>query len=391
MFSIKKDLRELLVTLLFFVSSVSMMFVSLYELSNPYMFFTFFLSSGVLGIILINKIISYSSTLINGRESIYYLYIATRALRVPLVTFLSFLFVSVGLSLLAREFVIMDKYIVYFNKLLNYVVIMAVAWFGLRFAYQAKEHKILSYIMKNRFSELDEEQRNRNKQKTTNIEVGFKIINVSILLITAIAIVNEATGSVSGILTVGGGLMIVFGLSARDFLSNFFGGFMIFMNRSFDIGDLIKIVDNNIEGYVQEIGWTAVKVETPDKRPLYIPNSLFSKISVENPSRMSNRRISENIVLRHEDFDKVGKVCKEIKKMLTEHQGIDQDNKIIVNMDSFNDGYITLILICFTKTIELEGYHSIKQNILSKTYKIIRSNDADIAVQEQNIVIRRGS
>lgn len=389
MFSIKKSIKDFLLIIFLFFLSLLGLFVGLYYFDSFYIFFTFFILTSVVGLSIINKVVEQVYKSLSRSENFYYLYIITRSLRVPLVAFLTFLFINISFKLLAREFKILSEYVGYFDATLSYVLIIAMSWTAFKVTYQIKEHKILSYIMQNRFSEIDDEQKNRNKQKTTNIEVGFKILNVLILLTTIVAIVNEATGSVSGILTLGGGLMIVFGLSARDFLSNFFGGFMIFMNRTFDIGDLIVLIDKNVvEGVVQEIGWTAVKVETPDKRPLYIPNSMFSKIAVENPSRMSNRRIKENIKLRHEDFPKVIKICKEIRNMLEEHQGIDQNNKIIVNMDSFDDGYINVLLICFTKTIELEGYHSIKQNILSKSYKIILENDADIAITEQNIKIK---
>ncbi|MDI5454413.1 mechanosensitive ion channel family protein, partial [Salmonella enterica subsp. enterica serovar Cerro] len=38
-------------------------------------------------------------------------------------------------------------------------------------------------------------------------------------------------------------------------------------------------------------------MNTFDHRPLYVPNSVFSSISVENPGRMTNRRIKTVIGL----------------------------------------------------------------------------------------------
>ncbi|MCB2069634.1 MAG: mechanosensitive ion channel, partial [Ottowia sp.] len=49
--------------------------------------------------------------------------------------------------------------------------------------------------------------------------------------------------------------------------------------------------DKEIEGTVEEIGWRLTRIRTFDKRPLYVPNSVFNNIAVENPSRMQNRRI----------------------------------------------------------------------------------------------------
>lgn len=61
------------------------------------------------------------------------------------------------------------------------------------------------------------------------------------------------------------------------------------------------------------------KINTFDHRPLYVPNSIFSSISVENPWRMTNRRIKTVIGLRYEDADKVGAVVESVREMLQNH------------------------------------------------------------------------
>ena len=47
---------------------------------------------------------------------------------------------------------------------------------------------------------------------------------------------------------------------------------------------------------MEEIGWRMTCIRTFDQRPLYVPNAIFSQISIQNPSRMRNRRIYETIV-----------------------------------------------------------------------------------------------
>ena len=97
--------------------------------------------------------------------------------------------------------------------------------------------------------------------------------------------------SISGVLAFGGIGGIAVGFAAKDLLANFFGGLMIYLDRPFSVGDWIRSPDKNIEGTVEEIGWRLTRIRTFDKRPLYVPNSTFTQISVENPSRMLNRRI----------------------------------------------------------------------------------------------------
>ena len=88
--------------------------------------------------------------------------------------------------------------------------------------------------------------------------------------------------SLSGLLTFGGIGGLAVGMAGKDILSNFFSGIMLYFDRPFSIGDWIRSPDRNIEGTVAEIGWRITKITTFDNRPLYVPNSLFSSISVEN-------------------------------------------------------------------------------------------------------------
>jgi MscS family membrane protein len=70
---------------------------------------------------------------------------------------------------------------------------------------------------------------------------------------------------------------------------------MIYLDRPFAVGDWIRSPDRDIEGTVEDIGWRLTRIRTFDSRPLYVPNSAFTSIAVENPSRMEHRRIYETI------------------------------------------------------------------------------------------------
>ena len=76
---------------------------------------------------------------------------------------------------------------------------------------------------------------------------------------------------------------------------------MIHLDRPFALGDWVSSPDRDIEGVVEHIGWRLTVIRSFDKRPIYIPNSLFTQIVVKNPSRMTNRRIFEYIGVRCDD------------------------------------------------------------------------------------------
>ena len=105
---------------------------------------------------------------------------------------------------------------------------------------------------------------------------------------------------------------IAVGFAAKDLLANFFGGLMVYLDRPFAIGDWIRSPDREIEGTVEEIGWRVTCIRTFDKRPIYVPNSVFTQVTVENPSRMLNRRIYETIGVRYDDAAKVRDIITDV-------------------------------------------------------------------------------
>lgn len=225
----------------------------------------------------------------------------------------------------------------------------------------------------------------RNGSDITTSQAVGKLLRVSVI-ITAILTVLQTLGvSISGVLAFGGIGGIAVGFAAKDLLANFFGGLMIYLDQPFKVGDWIRSPDRNIEGTVEHIGWRLSVIRTFDQRPLYVPNSVFATISLENPSRMRNRRIYETIGVRYDDASHVKLIVDEVKTMLTEHPAIATDRTLMVNFNAFGPSSLDFFIYTFTKTIDWVEYHGIKQDVLLKIYDIIDRHGAEIAFPTQTL------
>lgn len=219
---------------------------------------------------------------------------------------------------------------------------------------------------------------------TTVMAVG-KLLRITIIVTTSLVLLQSLGYSVSGVLAFGGVGGIAVGFAAKDLLSNFFGGLMIYLDRPFKVGDWIRSPDKEIEGTVEEVGLRVTRIRTFDKRPLYIPNQTFTQISVENPSRMLNRRIYETIGIRYEDADKMIPIVADVKAMLREHNDIDATQTLIVNFVAFADSSLNFFVYTFTKTTDWVQFHEIKQDILLKILAIITLHSAECAYPTQTL------
>lgn len=244
---------------------------------------------------------------------------------------------------------------------------------------------IFVWITMRLINNIEEYVLDQKSRDETTVQAVAKVSRLFFIVIGALTVMQAFGLSLSGLLTFGGVGGLIVGLAAKDLLSNFFGGMMIYFDRPFKVGDWVRSPDRQIEGTVERIGWRMTIIRTFDKRPLYVPNSVFSSIVVENPSRMLNRRIYENIGIRYDDNEKVAIIVDEIKAMLRQHPDIDTQQTLIVNFNAFGPSSLDLMVYTFTKTVNWIRYHEVKQDVLLQIMSIIHSHNADIAYPTQTI------
>ena len=251
------------------------------------------------------------------------------------------------------------------------VFIALVAVFLIKFI-SLSESRILIKLKK-------EELSDQGSIDPTTLLALAKLIRLSIVISAVLVALPTVGIEITALLAFGGVGGLAVGFAAQDLLSNFFGGLMIYLDRPFTIGDWIRSPDREIEGTVETIGWRLTVVRTFDKRPLYIPNSVFTTLTVENPSRMSNRRIKETIGIRYQDASKMGDIVAEVKSMLEKHEEIDSSQTLIVNFNAYSASSLDFFIYTFTKTTNWIRYHEIKQDVMLRIIQIVHSHKADFA------------
>ena len=213
----------------------------------------------------------------------------------------------------------------------------------------------------------------------TTLHALAKLTRLSVVISAVLVALPTLGIEITALLAFGGVGGIAVGFAAQDLLSNFFGGLMIYLDRPFAIGDWIRSPDREIEGTVESIGWRLTVVRTFDKRPLYVPNSVFAKLALENPSRMTNRRIYETIGIRYKDASKMGQIVLDVHAMLQEHEEVDQNQTLIVNFNGYGKSSLDFFVYTFTKTTNWVKFHQIKQDVMLRIIRIVHEHQADFA------------
>jgi small conductance mechanosensitive channel len=144
--------------------------------------------------------------------------------------------------------------------------------------------------------------RTSTMDKTTYsfVETAVRYTVLIIGLVSALDSVGVNTGALLASLGIVG---VTIGFAARDSLSNFISGIIIFIDRPFVIGDLVEIEDKY--GRVSEITLRSTRVVTSDGRMLAVPNTEVVNKTVASYTNFPNLRLDIPVTIAvDEDIEK---------------------------------------------------------------------------------------
>jgi len=130
----------------------------------------------------------------------------------------------------------------------------------------------------------------------TSLRVVFSRLATALLVVLAVIIVLPMLGIDLTVLSVfGGAFGVGLGLGLQKIASNYVSGFIVLLDRSIRIGDLITV--DNFYGEVKNITTRYTVVRALDGREAIIPNELLIATTVFNHS-YSNRHIRLALTLQ---------------------------------------------------------------------------------------------
>ncbi|SDL71162.1 MscS family membrane protein [Franzmannia pantelleriensis] len=263
-------------------------------------------------------------------------------------------------------------------KIRSLFTLLMLAWVGLRMVKQV-EQRLLFPPPGHPAKPID----------ASSASAISKVVGASVLVVVSLLALERLGVQLSGILAFGGVGGIMVGFAARDVLANFFSGLAVHLDDPFKVGDWIRSPDREIEGVVEDIGWRLTRIRTFDSRLLFVPNSAFSTITVENPSRMHHRRIFQTLGLRYQDMTQVRAVVAAIREMLESHEYIDHDQPMLVNFTGVGEHTLDVMLHVYTATTDWAEHQDIQQDVLLRIADILDEHDAALALPVRELTLNQ--
>ena len=216
------------------------------------------------------------------------------------------------------------------------LVLLDVAWIINRLIKNVLNDFLLPYATNNKDSKLD-----------INIIKAIQKVSSSLIwivaIITALTFVGIDVAAMLTTLGIGG---IAFALAAQDTIKNMFGGFTIFMDKPFRLGERIKVA--GFDGTVEDIGIRSTRIRTLEGRLVTIPNYKIVDSEIENVTAEESRKITLNLGLTYDTTPEAMQEAMEWLKQLPD-QIPSMKNDVVVAFNSYGDFSLGFTFIYYIK------------------------------------------
>lgn len=184
-------------------------------------------------------------------------------------------------------------------------------------------------------------------------------------------IISELKIDLAPIFGAAGVIGIVVGIASQTSIGNIVSGFFLVSEKSFEIGDLIRIGDKT--GIVYGIDLLSIKIRTFDNLLLRIPNQTVISTELTNITRFPIRRMDLNLSVAYkEDLARVKEILERILK--NNPLCLEEPAPLILFKNYGNSGIEILLGVWFEKA----NFLSVKNSVFMEIKKTFDEEGIEI-------------
>lgn len=301
--------------------------------------------------------------------------IKNNAFYMPLKSFFRVLGVYLAIIFLKPTFKLSDDLINIATKGFKMIVIITTA-VGLA----------NSITKKSRVIQRIKDRSEKNVDDTTTRYI-IRIIKAIIYIIATFMIITELGYDLSWLVTGLGLGSVVVTLAAQDTIKNLLGGFIIFTDKTFAVGDYIKVGTH--EGTIEDISFRSTRIRTLENSIVQIPNAEISTATVENLSKIVKRRFYLDLELVLDtSIEKVERLKEDIIRKLARNETI-EEKSLNVNLTDITANGLNLKIYCYIKEADYGLFLKDKEIVNFQILDIVRKNGIDLAYDTKTIEIKK--
>jgi len=221
---------------------------------------------------------------------------------------------------------------------------------------------------------------------SNNLIVFFKdflkviFIFIGLLLLIRFSFQRDIAALLAGFGIVGAALA----LAARESLENLIASFIIFFDKPFSHGDLVKV--HAYTGTVERIGLRSTRIRTDQKTYVTVPNKQMVDSILDNLSLRTQRRSFLLLEISSSTSSAlVSRMIKGIENILSEKKEQVQNYSVV--LADINKTSFVIQVEMFTGAVAMDTFNVIRQEIHLSIIRLMEDLDIRLAGNEPGMIL----
>ena len=210
----------------------------------------------------------------------------------------------------------------------------------------------------------------------------FKVILViiGVMLVLRFAFDQNIGGLLTGLSIVGAAIA----LALRESLENLIASFIIFFDKPFVTGDLVKV--HNVTGTVERIGLRSTRIRTDQKTYVTVPNKQMVDSILDNLSLRTQRRADLKLELGLSTPATVTEqFISGVEKILNRKE-IESYN---VHLSDITHTALVIVSDYYTAPVTIKEFNQVKQEVNLQSLKLMEELKIEIAGASTDIRLQK--
>ena len=204
---------------------------------------------------------------------------------------------------------------------------------------------------------------------------------IGIMLLLRFTFNYDISKLVTGLSIVGAAIA----LATKESLENLIASFIIFFDKPFTTGDLVKV--QGFTGNVEKIGLRSTRIRTDHKTFITVPNKQMVDTILDNITLRTQRRVEIKLeVGLSATIDQLHKIIPAIKMLL---QKDDIENSTVFLSDTGKNAHIITIEFFTTMQQNVAEFNALREEINFAVIELLNKNGVELAAAKTDIVVKQ--
>jgi MscS family membrane protein len=172
-----------------------------------------------------------------------------------------------------------------------------------------------------------------------------------------------------------GGLAVAF--AAKESLENLIASFTIFLDRPFQVGDLVTV--GGITGTVEKVGFRSTRLRTAEKSYVTVPNKSMIDKPLDNLSLRTARRVNFTLNFEHQTSRaQLLGIATDLREFLRLHEFVIPE-EVQIKLSALTQTGRDLSVQYFVQVATYEDYLNVKEEVNFRILEIVEEHGGSFA------------